>query len=48
MAAALAAHEFAATEQLTEQERGLQVQMALGMDKRRTVEEMLDRDRERR
>ena len=41
MAAALAAHEFAATEQLTEQERGFQVQMALELDKRRTVEEML-------
>ena len=41
MAAALAAHEFAATEQLTEQERGFQAQMALELDKRRTVEEML-------
>src|SRR5678815_4863279 len=41
MAAALTAHELAATEQLTEQERGFQAQMALELDKRRTVEEML-------
>ena len=41
MAAALAAHEFAATEQLTEQEREFQAQFALERDKRRTVEEML-------
>jgi hypothetical protein len=41
MAAALAAHEFAATEQLTEQEREFQARLALELDKRRTVEEML-------
>ena len=41
MAAALTAHELAATEQLTEQERGFQAQIALELDKRRTVEEML-------
>ena len=41
MAAARAAHELAATEQLTEQERQFQVQIALERDKRRTVEEML-------
>jgi cell division protein ZapA (FtsZ GTPase activity inhibitor) len=41
MAAARVAHELAATEQLTEQERQFQVQIALERDKRRTVEEML-------
>jgi hypothetical protein len=41
MAAAHEAHELAATEQLTEQEREFQVQIALELDKRRTVEEML-------
>ena len=41
MAAARAAHELAATEQLTEQERQFQVQIALEREKRRTVEEML-------
>ena len=41
LAVALAAHEFAATEQLTEQEREFQAQIALELDKRRTVEEML-------
>ncbi len=41
MAAALAAHEFAANEQLTEQEREFQAQIAVELDKRRTVEEML-------
>ena len=41
MAAAQAAHELAATEQLTEQERGFQAQMALERNKRQTIEEML-------
>lgn len=41
MAAAQAAHELAATEQLTGQERDFQAQMALERDKRRTIEEML-------
>jgi hypothetical protein len=41
MAAAQAAHEFAATEQLTGQERQFESQMALERDKRRTIEEML-------
>jgi hypothetical protein len=41
MTAAQAAHELAATEQLTEQERQFQVQIALEREKRRTVEEML-------
>jgi len=41
MTAAQVAHELAATEQLTEQERQFQVQIALEQEKRRTVEEML-------
>jgi len=41
MAAAQAAHELAATEQLTEQERHFQGQMALERDKRRTIAERL-------
>jgi len=41
MTAAQVAHELAATEQLTEQERQFQVQIALEREKRRTVEEML-------
>ena len=41
MAAALAAHEVAANELLTEQEREFQAQIAMELDKRRTVEEML-------
>jgi chromosome segregation ATPase len=41
MAAAQAAHELAATEQLTEQERLFQGQMALEQDKRRAIEETL-------
>jgi len=41
MAAARVAHELAATEQLTEQERQFQVQIALERDKRQAVEEML-------
>jgi hypothetical protein len=41
MAAAQAAHEFAATEQLTGQEQSFQNQMALEQEKRRTIEEML-------
>ena len=41
MTAAQAAHELAATEQLTEQERQFYVQIALEREKRRTVEEML-------
>jgi hypothetical protein len=41
MAAALVAHERAATEQLSEQEREFQSQIALEHDKRRAVEEML-------
>jgi len=41
MAAALAAHEVAANELLTEQEREFQAQIAVELDKRRTVEEML-------
>ena len=41
MAAERVAHELAATEQLTEQERQFQVQIALEREKRRTVEEML-------
>ena len=41
MAAAQAAHEFAATEQLTAQEHRFQGQLALEQDKRRTIEEML-------
>jgi hypothetical protein len=41
MAAERVAHELAATEQLTEQERQFQVQIALEREKRRTVEAML-------
>jgi len=41
MAAAQAAHELAASEQFTEQERRFQDQMALERDKRGTIEEML-------
>jgi hypothetical protein len=41
VAAERVAHELAATEQLTEQERQFQVQIAQERDKRRTVEEML-------
>ena len=41
MTAAQTAHELAATEQLTEQERQFHVQIALEREKRRTVEEML-------
>ena len=41
LAASLVAHELAATEQLTRQEREFQLQIALEQDKRRTVEEML-------
>jgi len=41
LAAARVAHELAATEQLTEQERQFQVQIAQERDKRQTVEEML-------
>lgn len=41
MAAAQAAHELAATEQLSDQERRFQGQMALERDKRGTIEEML-------
>ncbi len=41
MAAALAAHEFAANELLTEQQREFQARIAAEQDKRRTVEEML-------
>ena len=41
LAAARVAHELAATEQLTEQERQFQVQIALERDKRQAVEEML-------
>ena len=41
MAAERMAHELAAAEQLTEQERQFQVEIALERDKRRTVEDML-------
>jgi myosin heavy subunit len=41
MTAAQTAHELAATEQLTEQERQFHVQIALEREQRRTVEEML-------
>jgi hypothetical protein len=41
LAAALVGHELAATEQLTNQEREFQLQIALERNKRQTVEEML-------